>query len=161
MKAEIIFGDRIMPITLPDDVRIAPPGLSTSLPAADNIAQVIRGALLEPLGRPPLTELVKSDYKVTIAFDDPSVPCFAPVWAPAIKLVMAELEKAGVKRTSITLLCANGLHRKFTRRELAQIIGRDLVNEFRYRLVCHDAEDQDNLSYLGATTSGGGVDWVD
>jgi hypothetical protein len=154
MKAEIIFGDRMMPITLPDDVRIAPPGLSTSLPAADNIEQAIRSALREPLGRPPLPELVKSDYKVTIAFDDPSVPCFAPVWEPAIKLVIAELEKAGVKRTNITLLCANGLHRKFTRRELTQILGQDLVNEFRYRLICHDAEDQDNLSYLGTTASG-------
>lgn len=154
MKEAIVFGDRMMPITLPDDVRLAPPGLSTSLPAVDNIEEAIRRALLEPLGRPPLQELVKSDYKVTIAFDDPSVPCFAPVWEPAIKLVIAELEKAGVKRTNVTLLCANGLHRKFTRRELAQILGEDLVKEFRYRLICHDAEDRENLSYLGTTDSG-------
>ncbi len=132
MKEEIVFGDRTMPITLPDDVRIAPSGLSTTLPAVDNIDETIRSALLEPLGRPPLQELVTSDYKVTIAFDDPSVPCFAPVWEPAIKLVFAELEKAGVKRTNMTLLCANGLHRKFTRRELTHILGEDLVNEFRY-----------------------------
>lgn len=154
MKEEIIFGERMMPITLPDDVQIAPPGLSTTLPPVDNIEETIRRALLEPLGRPPLQELVTSDYRVTIAFDDPSVPCFAPVWEPAIKLVIAELEKGGVKRTNITLLCANGLHRKFTRRELAQVIGEDLVQEFRYRLICHDAEDQDNLSYLGTTGSG-------
>jgi len=154
MKEEIAFGDRMIPITLPDNVQIAPPGLSTTLSVVDNIEENIRSALREPLGRPPLQELVTSDYKVTIAFDDPSVPCFAPVWKPAIKLVIAELEKAGVKRTNMTLLCANGLHRKFTRRELTHILGEDLVKEFRYRLICHDAEDQDNLSYLGTTDSG-------
>jgi Lactate racemase N-terminal domain len=78
MKDAIVFGDRMMPITLPDDVRLALPGLSTTLPAAENIEEAIRSALLEPLGRPPLQALVKSDYRVTIAFDDPSVPCFAP-----------------------------------------------------------------------------------
>ena len=44
--------------------------------------------------------------RVTIAFDDPTVPCFAPVWEPAIKLVIAELEKGGVKRSNITLVSA-------------------------------------------------------
>ena len=154
MKEEIVFGDRMMPITLPDDVRTAPPGLATTLPAVSDIEGTIRQALQRPLGRPPLSELARPDWKVTIAFDDPSVPCFAPVWEPAIRLVLAELEKAGVRRSNVTLLCANGLHRKFTRRELAQIIGVDLVNEFRYRLICHDAEDKDNLTHLGITDSG-------
>jgi hypothetical protein len=45
---------------------------------------------------------------VTIAFDDPCVPCFAPVWEPAIKLVIADLEKSGVKRTNITLFTKYG-----------------------------------------------------
>jgi hypothetical protein len=106
------------------------------------------------LGRPPLGELVKPNWKVTIAFDDPTVPCFGPMWEPAIKLVIEELEKAGVKRSNITLLCANGLHRKFTRLELAGIIGEDLVKEFGYRLLCHDAEDAENLTCLGRTESG-------
>jgi len=154
MQEQIVYGDQMLPITLPDDARTTPPGLSTKLPAVNDIAGTIRKALDAPLGRPPLRELVTRDFKVTIAFDDPTVPCFAPVWEPAIKLVIAELEKAGVQRTNITLLCANGLHRKFTRRELARIIGEDLVKEFRYRLLCHDAEDQDNLAYLGTTASG-------
>jgi nickel-dependent lactate racemase len=154
MEAQIVFGDQMMPVNLPDNVRSAPPGLSTTLSTVDDIEETIRQALQAPLGRPPLKEMTGPNWKVTIAFDDPSVPCFAPVWEPAIKLVIAELEKAGVKRSNITLLCANGLHRKFSRRELSQIIGADLVNEFRYRLICHDAEDKDSLSYLGVTESG-------
>lgn len=154
MEAQIIFGDQMMPVNLPEDVRSAPPGLSTSLPAVDDIEETVRKALQNPLGLPPLSDLAKPEWKVTIAFDDPSVPCFAPVWEPAIRQVIAELERAGVKRSNITLLCANGLHRKFTRRELSQIIGTKLVNEFGYHLLCHDAEDKDNLSNLGITDSG-------
>lgn len=103
---------------------------------------------------PPLYKLVKPGCRVTIAFDDPTVPCFAPVWETAIRLVLKELDRAGVKRKDITLLCANALHRKFTRRELAKVIGKDLVEEFGYRLLCHDAEDPENLTYLGLSASG-------
>jgi len=154
MREEIVFGDRMMPVELPDTVMSAPPGLSTTLSPLDDIEGEIRSALQRPLGRVPLSEMAKPNWKVTIAFDDPTVPCFAPVWEPAIKLVIEELRKAGVKRSNITLLCANALHRKFTRRELARIIGEDLVREFGYNLICHDAEDFDNLTYLGKTESG-------
>jgi hypothetical protein len=154
MEDQIIFGVRMIPIKLPDNALSAPPGLSTSLSPVDDIADTIRKALQKPLGRPPLSQIAKPNARVTIAFDDPTVPCFAPVWEPAIKLVIAELEKCGVKKSHITLLCANGLHRKFTRRELAKIIGKELVNEFGYRVLCHDAEDPENMVYLGTTDSG-------
>ena len=154
MEEQIVFGEQMIPIKLPENTMIAPPGLSTSLSPVDDVEGTIRKALKEPLGRPPLGELVKPNWKVTIAFDDPTVPCFVPIWEPAIKLVIEELVKVGVKRSNIKLLCANGLHRKFTRRELARIIGEDLVKEFGYRLLCHDAEDVENLTYLGRTESG-------
>ncbi len=154
MKTQIVFGDRMMPVTLPGPVQSAPPGLSTTLAATADIEGAIQRALAQPLGRLPLAEMARPGWKVTIAFDDPTVPCFAPVWEPAIKAVIAELEKAGVKRSNITLLCANALHRKFTRRELARVIGDDLVSTFGYRLICHDAEDAANLTYLGTSASG-------
>jgi len=154
VEEQIVYGDQMIPVKLPDNVKSAPPGLSTTLPPVDDNETAIRTALEKPLGRPRLSEMVKPGWKITIAFDDPSVPCFVPMWEPAIQLVIQELEKGGVKRSNITLLCANGLHRKFTRRELAGIIGEDLVKEFRYRLICHDAEDDENLTYMGTTESG-------
>jgi hypothetical protein len=154
MRTEIVFGNRMIPVTLPDNVQVVPPGLDSGLKPATDLAATIAGALNEPLGLPPIRELVRPGSRVTIAFDDPTVPCFAPVWEPAIRQVIAELEKGGVRRAHITLLCANGLHRKFTRQELARILGDELAREFGYRLVCHDAEDAANLSYLGSTDSG-------
>ncbi len=154
MDEQIVFGDRMIPVKLPQRTKVASPGISISLPPVQNLRGAIQDALKTPLGMPPLYELAKPGWKVTVAFDDPTVPCFAPVWEPAIRLVLEELDRAGVKRKDIYLLCANALHRKFTRRELAKVIGKSLVEEFGYRLLCHDAEDPGNLSYLGTTVSG-------
>lgn len=155
MKDEIVFGNRMIPITLPDTVIPAPVTLTgPSLKPVADLAQTIRKALAEPLGMPPIRDMAKPGWKVTIAFDDPTVPMFAPIWETAIRLVLEELDAAGVKKRNVDLICANALHRKFTRRELAEIIGRSLVEEFGYRLTCHDAEDPDNLVYLGRTESG-------
>jgi nickel-dependent lactate racemase len=54
----------------------------------------------------------------------------------------------------VTLVCANALHRQFTRNELATIIGADLVAEFGDRLVSHDAEDAAMIERLGVTENG-------
>ncbi len=45
-------------------------------------------------------------------------------------------------------------HRKWAKRELSLTIGRSIVNEFGFRLLCHDAEGRENLVYLGKTKGG-------
>ena len=37
MEDHIVFGDRMLPIKLPDTVQSAPPGLSTDLSPADDV----------------------------------------------------------------------------------------------------------------------------
>ncbi|MGH2758522.1 MAG: lactate racemase domain-containing protein, partial [Actinomycetota bacterium] len=98
--------------------------------------------------------LAKPGAKVTIAFDDATVGQYGPVWSTAIPIILAELERGGVKREDVRLICANALHRKFTHDELSKLIGDDLVREFGDRLYCHDAEDADNLVHLGTTEYG-------
>jgi hypothetical protein len=154
MDEQIVFGDRMIAVRFPERTMVVPPGLSISLPPVENLKVAIEGALKTPLDFPPLRELAKPGWKVTIAFDDPTVPCFAPVWEVAIRLVLEELDRAGVKKRDTFLLCANALHRKFTRGELTKVIGKGLVEEFGYRLLCHDAEDPENLTYLGCSASG-------
>jgi hypothetical protein len=68
--------------------------------------------------------------------------------------VLEELDAAGVSRKNVSLLCANSLHRKLRREELARLIGEDLVRAFGDRLTCHDAEDRERLVDLGTTASG-------
>jgi len=154
-EQQIVFGSEWLTVSLPDDAWLVPQGISLPLPAQDP-GEAVRAALAEPLDSPPLADLARGATQVTVAFDDPTVPCWAPIWPSAIGAVLAELDRAGVARRRVTLLCANALHRKFREGELAAILGDDLVAEFAPagRLVCHDAEDPDGLTRLGATAMG-------
>lgn len=124
------------------------------LPLAPDIGAALRDALAAPIDTPPLREVARGKRRVTIAFDDPTVPCYAPVWSTAIPIVLAELEAGGVRRQDVTLVCANAVHRQFTHEELAAILGADLVREFGDRLFCHDGEDPEMNQHIGLTPSG-------
>src|SRR5438552_8225463 len=160
MRERIVFGEGFVEAELPDDTHVVSPGLSLPLEVAPDLAQAVRDALDEPLESPPLVDVARGAGRVTIAFDDPTVPCYAPVWPTAIPIVLETLERAGVARDRVTLLCANALHRQFPTDELAKLIGADLAREFAAggRLLCHDAEDPDGLEHLGETEAGHPVD---
>src|SRR2546421_1430968 len=155
MREQIVFGDRVVEADLPDETHVVSPGLSLPLEPASDLAAEVRRAVAEPLDAQPLSELARGARRVTIAFDDPTVPCYAPLWPTAIPIVLETLERAGVERERVTLLCANALHRQLTNDELEKLIGDDLVREFApHRLVCHDAEDPGGLEDLGTTEQG-------
>ncbi len=158
LQKEIVCGDRFVGARLPADTHVVSPGLTLPLPAVDDLEAEISGALEEPLDRPPLHEQVKAGDKVTIAFDDATVPCYAPVWATAIPLVIAQLERGGVRSEDVSLVCANALHRQFTLDELVRLIGDEIVRAYEGRIRCHDAENPDEIVSLGRTENGYEVD---
>ena len=154
MKRSLVFGDGWIEAELPDDVVTMPSGIGAALEPTKDLAETVRRALQSPLDRAPLRDQVKSGMRVTIAYDDPTVPCYAPIWATAIPLIMAELAEGGVDPENVSLLCANALHRKFTLDELARTLGEEIVRSHADRISCHDAEDPERLVHLGSTASG-------
>lgn len=158
MKTSIPFGDGFLDVELPERTRVADAGVGTRLEPAESVEAAVEAALERPLGTPRLAELARGARRVTIAFDDPTVPCFAPLWEVAIGRVLAELAEGGVGPERVRLLCANALHRKFTHAELAGILGERLVAEHGERLACHDAEAAEELVHLGTTPSGHDVE---
>src|ERR671918_814336 len=154
MERQIVCGDNYVTATLPDHTQVVSPGLSLPVEPAGELGAEIQRALAEPLDPPPLRALVRPGVRVTLAFDDATVPCYAPVWATAIPLILEELDRGGVPSENVELVCANALHRKFTHSELARLIGEEIVAANGDRLRCHDAEDADALVHLGKTTSG-------
>ncbi|MBI1785032.1 DUF2088 domain-containing protein [Candidatus Sumerlaeota bacterium] len=154
MLTEIPFGTKSIRADLPDRA-VAIPNLALgSLPPVKDLDATVRDALDHPLGLPPISGLVKPGSRVTIAFDDPTVMSFGPVRGVVIRELLRRLESAGVDRRNVTLICANSLHRKFPHDELALLLGKDLVREFSEQLICHDAEDADQIVYLGKTSGG-------
>ncbi|MCI0454220.1 MAG: lactate racemase domain-containing protein [Candidatus Dadabacteria bacterium] len=155
--SRIAYGDEFIPATLPDRTHVieAPSPISP----LENPEQAIRDALYSPIAHDPISKLVGPNSRVTIAFDDPVIPQ-VPMKKPdfremAIIVLLGELEKAGVKRSNIKLICANALHRKFTNGELSTILGSKLTLAFGpSHLYCHDAEDRENLVTAGETERG-------
>jgi hypothetical protein len=154
IERQIVFGDGFTTARVPDDTVFPGAGVSVALEPTSDLAATVRRALDSPLDRAPVSEQVKPGARVTVAFDDPTVPCYAPMWATALPLVVAELERGGVAPRDINFICANALHRKFTLDELARTIGDEFVGAHGDRIECHDAEDPDGLTHLGTTAGG-------
>ncbi len=149
------FGDSAIQAALPDRTRLIGGGNGgPRLTSAPDQEAAVRAALAAPLGMGRVGELVRPGARVLIAFDDPTAPSFGPVRSQAIEAITQELATAGVPETNVTLICANALHRKWTRDELSRVLGPSLVERFGERLQCHDAEDPENIVHLGTTESG-------
>src|SRR5712691_4852831 len=153
----IVCGDSRVEARVPERTTIVQP--PAPLPAVADPAAAVREALASPINHDLIPKLVGPLSKVTIAFDDPVIPQI-PMRAPdfravAIPVLLEELERAGVKRHNITLICANALHRKWTTSELATILGPEITNSFGpSHLFCHDAEDHAQLVALSETHRG-------
>ncbi len=151
----IPYGDNAIGAELPERTRVIRQ-TNKPLPALPDPTQAVRDALNSPIAHEPLSKLVSSKSKVTIAFDDPigyvpqeKMPGFREV---AIKVLLEELNKLGVDPHNIRLVCAIALHRMWTPSELATILGDELVSRAGpSRLFNFDAEDKDNLVFLGET----------
>ncbi|MGH2819599.1 MAG: lactate racemase domain-containing protein [Actinomycetota bacterium] len=158
VERTIPYGDGFVGVRLPERTRVISPGTALDLGPAGDLAALVRRALDDPIDRPPLREQVRSGDRVTVAFDDPTVPCYAPLWPVALSMIVEDLERGGVATSDISLICANALHRQFTHDELSKLIGPELVAAHSDRLHCHDAEDERMIVHLGTTGSGHSVD---
>ena len=123
----------------------------------------IRHALTHPEGdQDPLSALLFPGMRLTIAFDDISLP-LPPMERPDIRqLVMEQVldlaAEAGVD--DVELIVALALHRRMTESELRHAIGDRIYDAFAPNglLTQHDAEDRDNLVHLGMTDHGEDVE---
>ena len=114
-------------------------------PGLADEATAITDALRRPLSGPPLRELVAGAARVAVVFPDLTRPMPNRSVLPPL---LAELARAGVPASSITLLCATGTHRQATGEEMEELIGADLVAG--YTVIDHDATDEDAHVQVGA-----------
>src|SRR5687768_17233588 len=155
MQATLPYADGTIDVTLPESARRLTSVADAALPPLADLDGAVRAALAAPVGMPRIRDLVKPAARVTIAFDDHTTGSFGPIRPVAIRAVLDELAAAGVSRSAVTLVCANALHRMCRPSELTRLLDADLVAEFGARLVCHDAENRDEIEDLGATAEHG------
>ncbi len=129
------------------------------LEALEHPDAAIRHALEEPLGdSPPLRALLRPGMKLTICFDDISLP-LPPMRRPDVRqrVIEAVLDLAAAAGVDdVHLIAALALHRRMTEAELRHAVGDRVYDAFAPHglLYNHDAEDADNLAFLGTTDQG-------
>ncbi len=116
-------------------------------PAADVVAEV-RRALREPLGTPPLRELLRPGQKVLVLVDDNTRP--TPQWQ-ILPTLLQEIEEAA-PGAEVRLLIAAGTHRAMTPEEIRAKVG-DAVAA-RYPVLNHRWDDASALVDLGVSPRG-------
>jgi hypothetical protein len=145
-------GEGIRAERLPLGSRVIYP--PASLPGIQDVDAAINHALLHPHGIEPLPQLLSPGMRLTIVFDDVSLPlpsmCRPDVRGRVIEQVVEMATRLGVE--DIELIAANALHRRMTPAELRHVVGERIFRTyFPDRLRNHDAEDRDNLTHLGMT----------
>lgn len=161
MKLQFEYGHGFVNAELPDSTDVFIPGETVADPPyipEDQLEAKTLESLRNPIGMEPLTKLAKKGSKVTIIFPD-RVKGGEQATAHrkiSIKLILQELYSAGVEKKDILLICSNGLHRKNTKEEIYNILGKELFHEFwfTHQIINHDSEDYDHLVDLGVTDRG-------
>ena len=161
-KVQFEYGQGFMEAELPDDAEIFIPGETVpDPPFLEDVEAATRESILNPVGMPPISEMVGPGSTVTISFPDRVKGGFQANShrKTCIPILIEECLKAGVEKKDIKLICSNGLHRKNTDEELRRILGDSIYEEYMptHQIVNHDSEDWDNLIDLGYDELGGHV----
>jgi nickel-dependent lactate racemase len=116
----------------------------------DPVAGVIE-AMAHPIGSGTIAEEIarRRAQQAVIVVNDVTRPTPNHLMLPPI---LAQVEAAGIPRANITLVVATGIHRGDTAEEMAATLGPDIVRD--YRVVNHDCDDTDNLTYVGTLVHG-------
>ena len=158
----------------PYRIQVEKPAVTVEVPAHTDIltvphpatpladpADAIAQALLEPIGTPPLAQIIvraaaakgPAATTATIVVSDitrPDVPYKGD--ASILHPLLRTLESQGILPSHITILVATGTHRDSTPAEKRQMFGEEVV--LRYPIIDHHATEASVLRFVARTASG-------
>lgn len=148
MKQVILaYGKDNLSVQVPDKAVIIEP---RHLPGLPDEKQAVLAALREPIGTPPLKEMVKKTDTVAIVIADITRP------TPSEKLVPWLIEELShVPKENFVVINGLGSHRPNTREELIQMLGQEVVDTIK--VINHDAFDDKELVHVGRNSYGSDV----
>ncbi|MCI0515826.1 nickel-dependent lactate racemase [candidate division KSB1 bacterium] len=148
MEYRLKYGQEQVHIVLPTNspIEILQPARAES---TANESEIIQAALNTPVASSPLEKIVRKGETTCIVVPDRTRECRTAVYLP---ILLQRLNECGIENQDLTILFANGTHRKNTRREQQDILGEAIVK--RIPLIEHDCHDQTSLVHLGETCFG-------
>lgn len=145
MNIQIPYAKTHLTADIPDSFRIEYV-MPKDHPQADDPEAVVRHAVHNPIGdvKPP-----QKGQTVAIAINDKTRP------VPHVQLlppIIDSIWKAGIPDNDVVFVIATGAHPVMPPNEYERILPTGIIN--RYRIVCHDAYNDESLTYLGETSRG-------
>lgn len=143
------FGKDKLKLTVPDE-RVVEVVEGKSVESIKDVKAAVQDAIRNPIGTPPLKELVKPGDKVTIIASD-----ITRAWVhheQFIPVLLDELNAAGVPDSDVTLLVALGAHRRHSHEENVTTYGSEVVE--RINIMQSYAMDEEDFVYVGTTSRG-------
>ena len=111
--------------------------------------EIIEEAFSDPIGSPPLSEILEWCQDVLIVTDDYTRTTPTQMIFPQL---IKELEKGGIKPKGIRFLIASGTHRPMTEEEISRKFGEEIPKQ--YAILNHQWWDASQLVYFGETKGG-------
>jgi nickel-dependent lactate racemase len=143
MDIEIPYGQEQVKVTVPDENVLA-----TIRPKSVVIGderETVYNALNNPINSKPFHEFLADARDVLFIVNDGTRP------TPTAKVL--EYLYDDIKDLNLKFIVATGTHRAPTEDEYKFIFG-DHLNDFRDRILVHDAKDESNLATIGTTSRG-------
>ncbi|PXW90129.1 nickel-dependent lactate racemase [Pseudogracilibacillus auburnensis] len=144
VKTTLLYGTENLTVHLPDSAKVIEP---EDLPGIDNDIGAIKEALVNPIGSPPLKEMVQASDTVAIVISDITRP------TPNHKLVPELIKELHhVPLDNFVIINGTGTHREQTKEEFIQMLGEWVVNNIR--IVNNNCHDKNTLVMVGKSKFG-------
>ncbi len=147
MRVTLDYGRTGLPVDLPDHT-IGPLAIRPASPLAEPQA-AIEAAIRNPVGTKPLREIAQGRKNACILICDITRPVPNRLILPPL---LRTLEEQGIARKDILILVATGLHRPNEGTELEEMVGPEIVAN--YRIENHHGKNLSEHAYLGTTPRG-------
>jgi nickel-dependent lactate racemase len=157
-EISVEYGAETLKIRVPPDCAII--GMK-EIPVIPNPRAAFEEALSNPIGSPPLAEIIRGKGKpaaeltAAVTVSDITRPVPYRGENGLLRPLLNRLEAAGIPRENIRIVIGNGMHRPSTADERDEMFGPDIVRD--YRLIDHDCEDDASLTFIGKSATGGDV----
>jgi nickel-dependent lactate racemase len=148
MRIKLDYGRTGMEVDLPPEPLVGPLAIKDVAPIADP-EQALEEVLARPIGTPPLAELARGRKSACILICDITRPVPNRLILPPVLNI---LEQQGIARDDILILIATGLHRPNQGNELEEMVGPEIVKN--YRIENHFGKKLSDHEFLGVTPNG-------
>ncbi|MFR5868814.1 MAG: lactate racemase domain-containing protein [Acutalibacteraceae bacterium] len=148
-QVSIPFGQRTVQCQIPDDrlLGVLRPATQAKTTVSEQ-QEIVKQALLHPIGSPSLQAFSKDKNKILIITSDHTRPMPSKITMP----LLLEQIRLGNPAAEIHILVATGFHRLTTQDELLSRFGREIVeNE---TVLVHNARDPQSMHRFGTLPSG-------